>query len=144
MRYLALLFVLFLTAPAAAQPPGTRLSAEAVVLGGPVTFASGTADLEPAGEAVLREAIRILLSNPGITIEVGVHTDSTGSDAFNLRLSTQRAQAIRAFLLANGVAPGRVTAVGYGETVPIDTNSTAEGREHNRRVELRRTGPPPG
>jgi outer membrane protein OmpA-like peptidoglycan-associated protein len=77
--------------------------------------------------------------------EAGGHTDSTGDDAYNLDLSKRRAQAVIDYLGMRGVSSTRITAVGYGETMPIADNATAEGRAMNRRVVLRRTdcGPPP-
>lgn len=76
-----------------------------------------------------------------LTVQVEVHTDSRGSGTYNLRMSQERADAVRQALIQSGADPERVTAVGYGELYPVDTNATAEGREHNRRVELR-TEPP--
>jgi outer membrane protein OmpA-like peptidoglycan-associated protein len=67
------------------------------------------------------------------------HTDSVGDEAYNLKLSERRAQAVVDYLAALGVAPGRVKAVGYGESQPLADNSTEEGRAQNRRVTLRRT-----
>jgi OOP family OmpA-OmpF porin len=76
--------------------------------------------------------------------EVGGYTDSTGDDAYNLDLSKRRAQSALDYLAAKGVAPGRMTAVGYGEANPIADNSTPEGQALNRRAVIRRTdcGPP--
>ena len=77
--------------------------------------------------------------------EVGGYTDSTGDDAYNLALSQRRAQSALDYLASLGVAPGRMTAVGYGEANPIADNSTPEGQALNRRAVVRRTdcGPPP-
>lgn len=76
--------------------------------------------------------------------EVGGYADSTGDEAYNLELSKRRAQSALDYLAANGIAPGRMTAVGYGEANPIADNSTPEGRALNRRAVYRRTdcGPP--
>lgn len=78
--------------------------------------------------------------------EVGGYTDSTGDDAYNLELSQRRAQSALDYLAAKGIAPGRMTARGYGEADPIADNSTPEGQALNRRAVIRRTdcGPPPG
>lgn len=124
---------------AAAQPNLARLTATAIELARPITFDAGTSALDPAGQAVLRAVAQILMSQPAITIEIGAHTDSRGADTFNQRVSQERADAVLAFLVAAGVPAARLRAVGYGETVPIDTNSTAAGRERNRRIELTRT-----
>jgi len=76
--------------------------------------------------------------------EVGGYTDSTGDDAYNLELSKKRAQSALDYLAAKGIAPGRMTAVGYGEANPIGDNATPEGQALNRRAVIRRTdcGPP--
>jgi len=67
------------------------------------------------------------------------HTDDVGDEAYNLKLSERRAQAVVDYLAAKGVASGRVTAIGMGETKPLADNSTEEGRAQNRRVTIRRT-----
>jgi outer membrane protein OmpA-like peptidoglycan-associated protein len=71
--------------------------------------------------------------------EVGGYTDSTGDDAYNLELSKKRAQSALDYLAAKGIAPGRMTAVGYGEADPIGDNATPEGQALNRRAVIRRT-----
>ena len=71
-----------------------------------------------------------------IKVEVGGHTDSQGNDNFNLKLSQNRANSVRAYLIKQGVAPDRMTAKGYGENVMIADNRTADGRAQNRRVEF--------
>jgi outer membrane protein OmpA-like peptidoglycan-associated protein len=107
-----------------------------VLLG--VTFATNSVRLEPASFAVLDQVAASLLANPEIRIEIAGYTDSTGSVAGNRRLSTGRAEAVRAYLERRGVAPQRMLARGYGSANPVATNQTAEGRSRNRRVELRR------
>jgi OOP family OmpA-OmpF porin len=85
---------------------------------------------------VLDEAVAIMKANPKITGEVHGHTDSTGSEAHNQRLSEARANAVRDYFIKQGIAPERVRAKGFGETMPVASNDTAEGRAMNRRVEL--------
>ncbi len=70
------------------------------------------------------------------SVRVEAHTDSQGADAANLALSQQRADAVRQALLAAGLSPGRVKAIGKGESDPLTDNGTAEGRARNRRVEM--------
>lgn len=71
-----------------------------------------------------------------VNIEVAGHTDSRGSDAYNMALSQQRADAVRNHLIKKGIEADRLTAVGYGESQPVADNATEEGRFKNRRVEL--------
>jgi OOP family OmpA-OmpF porin len=131
------LTLLHLAGPALAQAPLARLVGDRIELLTPITFE--TADDAPTAEGarVLDEVVRILRLHPDVRIEVGVHTDSTGMDAFNLRVSQARAQAIQTYLVRHGIPAGRIHAEGFGETMPIDSNSTAEGRARNRRVEIR-------
>ncbi len=76
---------------------------------------------------------------PFATVLVEGHTDSIGSDAYNMGLSDRRAKAVFDYLSSRGVNPARMSSVGYGETRPIADNSTDEGRQQNRRVMLIRT-----
>ena len=69
-------------------------------------------------------------------IEVAGHTDSTGSDAYNQRLSERRAQSVAQYLEGQGIRPLRIVTEGYGERYPVASNETAAGRQQNRRVEL--------
>jgi OOP family OmpA-OmpF porin len=85
---------------------------------------------------VLDEAVAIMKANPKITGEVHGHTDSTGSEAHNQRLSEARANAVRDYFIKQGISANRVRAKGFGETMPVASNDTAEGRAMNRRVEL--------
>lgn len=84
----------------------------------------------------LRRIVDELAENPTMEIEIEGHTDSKGSDEYNLKLSGDRAQSVRTQILAMGVKPNRIKAVGYGETKPIADNETDEGRSINRRVEF--------
>lgn len=101
-----------------------------------VNFASGSADLLPESIDVLLELAFTLQENPTRRIEVRGHTDATGVRANNLDLSQRRAQSVRDALIDMGVAPGRITAVGYGQDFPIADNGTRGGRAMNRRVEV--------
>jgi outer membrane protein OmpA-like peptidoglycan-associated protein len=76
-------------------------------------------------------------NNPQVTAEIYGHADSMGSSAYNMDLSQKRAQAVVNYLTAKGVTPDRLTAKGFGESQPAAPNSTSEGREKNRRVELK-------
>jgi OOP family OmpA-OmpF porin len=101
-----------------------------------VNFETSSARLLDESRAVLDETAATLLKHPEITAEVGGHSDITGPREFNLRLSRQRAETVREYLISKGVAADRLTAAGYGPDHPVADNATAEGRAANRRVEL--------
>ena len=86
--------------------------------------------------SLLEEALVIMKENPDLTGDVVGHTCSIGPEAYNQGLSERRANAVRDWFIENGIAPERIRAVGYGETRPIASNDTEEGRRKNRRVEL--------
>ncbi len=101
-----------------------------------VLFDTGKFDLRPAAREKLARLSGIVLSHPGLTLQVEGHTDSTGSDEFNQKLSEERAGTTRDYLIQQGLAQGTITATGFGETMPIADNNTAAGRQKNRRVEI--------
>jgi OOP family OmpA-OmpF porin len=102
-----------------------------------VNFDFDKATLRPDAVAILSEAVQILQRYPDLKVEVAGHTDSVGTDAYNQKLSERRAKAVYDYLTSNGVDASRLLGpVGYGESRPIDTNETAEGRARNRRTEL--------
>ena len=105
-------------------------------LRGGATFEYGSAQLSDQLVVLLDTAAGILLRNPTLVGTVEGHTDDLGGTAFNQQLSEQRAQAAVDYLIAAGVDPARLIAVGYGETRPIGDNNTAEGRTINRRIEF--------
>ncbi len=104
-----------------------------------VNFETGKAVLLPASTAILDRVAQSLVDNPGVNVEVGGHTDNTGSRATNTRLSAARANTVRDYLISKGVDGARLTAKGYGPDQPVQDNTTAAGRAANRRVELSRT-----
>ncbi|MGH7699594.1 MAG: OmpA family protein [Gemmatimonadales bacterium] len=118
------------------EPAGEK--ATPLVLRG-VNFATGRSILTRESLGVLDEVAASLVANPDVRIEIAGHTDNTGSDALNLRLSQARAAAVRHYLVSKGVALDRMTARGYGESEPVADNTTPQGRAENRRVELRRS-----
>jgi outer membrane protein OmpA-like peptidoglycan-associated protein len=101
-----------------------------------VLFDFGKYTLKPGAREKLAKISGIVLSHPGLKLEVEGHTDSIGSDAYNQRLSEDRANAVRSFLVSQGVASANITARGFGKTRPVASNSTDAGRQQNRRVEL--------
>jgi outer membrane protein OmpA-like peptidoglycan-associated protein len=90
---------------------------------------------EPAKIALARIA-GIVISHPGLNLQVEGYTDSTGTMEFNQKLSEQRANSVRDFLMSQGVNTQNMTAVGYGENYPVASNATPQGRQQNRRVQL--------
>jgi OmpA-OmpF porin, OOP family len=101
-----------------------------------VLFEVGRADLRPGAQRDLAALAEFLNDHPDRQILVEGHTDSTGSFANNQRLSDLRADAVATELMRLGVAPGRITTRGYGESYPVAPNTTAAGRQQNRRVEV--------
>jgi len=102
-----------------------------------VLFDFNKATIKPESYRVLDEAAQILKDNPKISVEIQGHTDNIGSDAYNQKLSERRAQAVANYFIAqHGIDPKRLKAVGYGESRPIASNDTEEGRALNRRVEF--------
>jgi len=92
--------------------------------------------LRPAAKEKLAKISGIILSHPGLRLEVDGYTDSIGSDSYNMKLSDERADAVRTYLTAQGIASDNVTAKGFGKENPVASNDTAAGRQQNRRVEL--------
>ena len=119
----------------AAGPPPTACTIE--VYG--VNFDFDKAILRPESEPVLKRVLALFTRTPGFSAEVSGHTDNIGTPAYNLRLSEARAEAVKAWLVAHGIAASRVTSRGYGDTVPLVPNTSDANRFKNRRVELRRT-----
>jgi outer membrane protein OmpA-like peptidoglycan-associated protein len=102
-----------------------------------ILFAFDSAVLDREAKPVLDAVAQHLKANPKIRLEIQGHTDNVGGAAPNLALSQERAESVKAFLAAAGVAAGRLTAKGYGLTVPVADNATPEGRAQNRRVVFR-------
>jgi len=116
----------------------TPLGVGKVIILHNVYFDFDKAVLRPESKAELNNLIRQMNENPGMKIEIQGHTDSKGSDEYNIRLSRARAKAVLDYLVLQGnISPDRLTAVGYGESMPIASNDLDEGRQLNRRVEFR-------
>jgi len=101
-----------------------------------VLFDTARYTLKPGAREKLAKVSGIILGHPGLKIAVEGHTDSVGGDEYNMRLSENRANSVRDFLVAQGVPAASVTAQGFGKTLPVADNVSAAGRQQNRRVEL--------
>ncbi len=99
-----------------------------------ILFAYDKSDLTSSAEANLDKLVTILKEYPDTNIEVQGHTDSNGSDDYNMKLSERRASEVSAYLRGRGVAGSRLTTKGYGEIAPVADNGSDEGRAQNRRV----------
>lgn len=107
-----------------------------ITLGGEVVFKTGKSDLRPSAREKLNQVADVLLENKGKSIQVVGHTDSQGKAAFNQKLSEDRANSVRTYLVERGVAADRITAIGKGQDSPVASNDDATGRTENRRVEI--------
>jgi outer membrane protein OmpA-like peptidoglycan-associated protein len=101
-----------------------------------IQFETNSSELKQASKAELDNLVYYLNLNPFISLEVGGHTDNVGDDAANMSLSSSRAKAVKDYLIEKGIEAARVSSKGYGETKPIATNGTEEGRAQNRRTEV--------
>lgn len=118
-----------------------QITGDKIVFSQSINFGSNNAILNPASYSVLEQVAVVLQEHPEIGhVIVEGHCSDAGSskeiDAFEMKLSQERAEAVRAYLISKGVAPERLGAVGYGAERPIATNATPEGRAKNRRVEF--------
>ena len=104
-----------------------------------ITFDTGKSEIKPEFTAALNQVADTFNKYPESYIDVIGHTDSQGSNEYNQGLSEQRASAVGSALVGRGVARARLAQFGQGETQPVASNDTAEGRAANRRVELRIT-----
>lgn len=122
-------------------PPTTSTSTSAPAMGKPIIlrnvfFETGSAELLPVSINELERLKSLLDENPTMRIQLNGHTDNVGSDSDNLTLSRNRAKAVNDYLVKAGISSSRLKFEGYGESKPMDTNDTAEGRQNNRRTEF--------
>ncbi len=121
--------------PAPPPSPPPAKGEPLVTLHGP-QFDFNKATLKPEGKRMVDHAIQVMKDKPSMKVSVEGHTDSIGSEAYNQRLSERRAQAVRDYMIENGISPGRIATRGFGKSRPVASNKTAEGRAQNRRVEI--------
>lgn len=101
-----------------------------------VQFQTGKAVIKPASFGILKEIAKVMKDNPTYLMKINGHTDNVGKPAANQSLSDKRANSVKDFLSKNGVDASRMTAKGYGDMIPVETNTTPQGRAKNRRVEF--------
>lgn len=111
---------------------------QAITLEG-IVFETAKADIKPESEVILMKAYNTLKFNPELEVQIQGHTDNKGKKAYNERLSQQRAESVKAWLVAKGIDGARITTKGFGMEKPIATNDTEEGRQQNRRIDFVRT-----
>jgi OOP family OmpA-OmpF porin len=124
--------------PPVAAPPPPAPPAKGVKLAtvGEAHFDFDKADLKPTARDVLDGAVKTLNDHPSARVVVEGHADSVGSDAYNQRLSERRATAVKNYLVRAGIDSSRIRTEGFGESKPVASNTTAEGRSQNRRAEV--------
>lgn len=106
-----------------------------------ILFDYDKATLQQSSNNQLQEVLSLLLENPELSIEIQGHTDTDGSEAYNLQLSQQRSESVLSYLVLFGLEPSRLQAKGYGQSIPIAPNDTEENKARNRRVELQQINP---
>ncbi len=121
--------------PPPPPPPAPEAGTQLVSLDG-TNFDFNKATLRPDALAKLDHAAQVMNDNPGIKVNVEGHTDSVGSDAYNQGLSERRTAAVVNYLVGKGIDSSRLMAAGYGESRPVASNDTDDGRAQNRRVDL--------
>jgi cytochrome c oxidase subunit 2 len=105
-----------------------------------IFYETGSSDLNARSNFELDNLASLMKENPGISVELSGHTDNTGDLSINMRISSERAKKIREALISRGIEGRKIQTVGFGPNRPIDTNDTEEGRQNNRRTELRIIG----
>lgn len=106
-----------------------------------ISFKAGSAELVPSSLSTLDKTIAALKKNSKAKVEIEGHTSSEGGEEYNQKLSEDRANSVRAYMIKKGIAQDRITAVGYGYSRPKASNDTEAGRKQNRRIEVRITNP---
>lgn len=107
-----------------------------LVMPGNVTFATDSSDVNQSFFPVLGSVSKVLKKYNQTLVDISGHTDSDGADDYNLALSQRRANSVASYLVGQGIVAGRLMVVGYGESRPVASNATAEGKSQNRRVEI--------
>ena len=108
---------------------------ELLILTG-INFAFDSAKLDKASETIINRAVQNLERNPKMSVLIEGHTDSIGDADYNMGLSIRRAQAVKDYMVSQGIAKERLSIKGFGESQPLESNETEAGRAQNRRVEF--------
>lgn len=123
--------------PEPPPPKRVEVTADKIVIKEKIQFDVDKTTIKPESNGLLDEITQVIKDNPRIKkISIEGHTDGDGSDKYNLKLSDGRAKAVMEYLVSHGIEAGRLTAKGFGESKPIASNDTPEGKEQNRRVEF--------
>jgi OOP family OmpA-OmpF porin len=123
--------------PEPPPPKRVEVTADKIVIKEKIQFDVDKTTIKPESNGLLDEITQVIKDNPRIKkIAIEGHTDGDGSDKYNLKLSDGRAKAVMEYLVTHGIEAGRLTAKGFGESKPIASNDTPEGKEQNRRVEF--------
>ncbi len=101
-----------------------------------IFFETASAEILPPSEPELTKVLELMRKNPNMRVRVNGHTDNVGSEADNLKLSQNRANSVKQYLVGEGIDASRITTIGFGESKPIDSNATETGRANNRRTEI--------
>tara|TARA_R110002073_G_scaffold83323_5_gene198793 strand:- start:360 stop:1514 length:1155 start_codon:yes stop_codon:yes gene_type:complete len=120
-------------------PKGATVNAQGCWILGGILFDTDKSTIKPSYYSDVDKVATIMEQNPALEVEIQGHTDTVGTAPYNMKLSVRRANSVMKYLVNKGINPARLTAQGFGLTMPTASNSTPEGRAHNRRVELKPT-----
>ncbi|OQK15791.1 hypothetical protein AU255_16495 [Methyloprofundus sedimenti] len=120
-------------------PAGVKVNSQGCWSYNNINFGFDSSKITSASEHILDNAVVVLKRNPSMTVRLDGHTDSIGTQAYNMGLSVRRAQAVKSHLIAKGIAARRLTIKGFGKSNPIASNNTEAGRAENRRVDFKIT-----
>jgi outer membrane protein OmpA-like peptidoglycan-associated protein len=119
------------------KPKRVEVTADKIVIKDKIQFDTNKTTIKPESDDLLDEIVSVIKENAFIhKVSIEGHTDSDGSDSYNMKLSDGRAKSVMDYLVAHGIDAARLTSKGYGETKPIAKNDTDDGKEQNRRVEF--------
>jgi large repetitive protein len=118
------------------KPQRIEITKEQIVIKEQIQFETGKARIRPVSYPILDDVVQVLRDYPRIQVRIEGHTDNVGDDVMNVRLSKSRADAVFEYIIGKGIDARRLVTEGYGETRPIDSNLTTEGKQRNRRVEF--------